>query len=349
MGEPRLQRIDLSDRISDERIAELLDGRVPAEEREELLSRLAADADADDFDVFAELGGVLREAEEEEAASAPSPDHGASRIEAPRVEAPAGAPRAEPPALQPAAEPAGRLDPPSARRPSRWGGRRARWMALVPVLALAVLVPVLWSRRGGEDLGAPAMALETASLPADWLTRGRPWAVTRGDGLPGEGSPGEFLARAARVGALHTDLTVAVAARDSTSTKILAGNINALLDAPGLNFTAQKYRTIRDRASAGPAELQPVLDDAGKEVMELLDADRVRLGAWAEAARLAAEREDSAFFASSEARAVFRRAERDAELPPEAQEAAAGIREAGPGAFDILRTNADALLRAIAN
>lgn len=329
----------MSDRISDERIAELLDGKVPAAERAELLSQLAADAD--DFGVFAEAGGVLREAEEEEAALAASP---APAVAAPAVPPPADAPRVAPPLTGPA----GPLDPPSARRPSRWGGRRARWLALVPVLALALLVPVLWSRRGGEGLGAPATALAKTRLPDRWLDE-PPWSVTRGgddnrDGL-------EPAARAARIGVYHTDLALAVATRDTQVTRLLANRIAYHLGhEAGLGTTGEEYVVIRDRAGAPPAELQPLLDEAGEEVMKyVVHADHVRLGAWAEAARIAARRRDAAFFTSSETRAAFRRAERIDELPEEARDAAGHLRQAAPGDWAAHLAAANTILRIIAS
>jgi hypothetical protein len=314
----------LSERISDERIAQLLDGNVSAEERAELLSRLAANGN--DFAVFAETGGVLRELEEAESGTEPPP-------------------LAETPPAAAAAPPADRQAPPSTRQRPRWGGRRARWLALVPVLALALLFPVLWSRGGAGGPGAPAAALQDSGLPRDWLERGHPWSNTRGSG----DNLIERDAGAARVGALHADLALAIAAHDTLATEVLAKRIGYLLDEKmRLTWNAQAYRAIGARAAAPSAELQLLLEQAGKLVMEDLDANRVRLGSWAEAARIAAERHDGAFFIAPDARRAFARAANDGELPAAARAAASRLRDAKPGPWDALKNDADTVLRAIA-
>lgn len=323
----------MSEPISDERIAELLDGRLPEAERQELLARLAASGE--DWSVFAEAGGVLREAEESE-----SETETEIRIDPPPAE------RERTIAAVPATP---RQEPPSVRQPGRWGRRPARWMALAAVLALAVLGPVLWtrSRGGAEGPGAPAALLASRdALPAGWGDE-RPWESSLGAGDPL--SPG---ARAARVGALHTDLAVAAGAGDAAATSRLANEIAALLDAePGGGPAATAYRQLAARAGEPASALRDPLDDAGDAAASLVDGERMTLAAWTEAARIAAARQDAAFFRASATRDALARAAEDSGLSADARQAAARV--SGPNVaaagWPSITRDLDTLLRAIAS
>lgn len=239
-------------------------------------------------------------------------------------------------------------------RPAERARRRpvppARWLALAAVLAAVALVPVLWSRRGATEPGDPgrlAALLEgrEAGLPAGWIDT-RPWGATRGPG-----DPLTPEARAVRLGVLLMDLELAARARQGDAVRLLAAQILVLLEeVPASGPTADGYRAIRDVGTASPAELEEGREGvAGLVVAE----DLLRLGAWAEAARLAAARRDAAFFRSRETRAALDGA---AELPSLSDDARAAVerirratREGGAPEWGSLHRALDELLRGTAS
>jgi hypothetical protein len=295
--------------IDDERLAALLDGRVQGPEREALLRRIAASDD--DFRDFAETAAVLRETEADEAV--------------------------------PRRAPGAQAAPPSTRAARGWR-RPARWAALAVVLCLAASLALLARSWRGEPADpsrtAALLAAPGAPLPAGWLDE-RPWSGTLGgDAL----SPG---ARAARAGALHVDLAVAAAARDTGATARLAAELGALVSAvPGSAPVAEAYAEVGRLAGEPSGRLAPVLRRAGEGAGALLGREAVELGAWAEAARIAAARGERSFFAQRASRDALRRA---AALPPPAGPQAERVRAAleGPDR-GALGPELDRLLRALA-
>lgn len=274
--------------IPDERLAALLDGRLDERERAELLARLAQSDD--DYEVLADTAAVLGDLE-------------SAGVERPRM--PETAARAEPGEAE---RPGERNVIPLRPRPARgWHGSGARWGALAAVLAAVALAAVLWSRLGSTDPGDPArlaalLHAGDARLQEGW-TDDHPWRRTRG--------PGDALtdqARAARLGALLVDLELAVATRDTPLVAPLAERIAALLEDLSAGSAEAMYHEISRRSAESPERLKPLLEQGREDVADLAGEDFVGLGAWVEAARLAAAVPDEGFFRTRETRAALERA-----------------------------------------
>jgi hypothetical protein len=308
-------------RHDDERLAALLEGRLEGPERDELLAYLAT-AD-EDLHVFAKTAAVLREMEEEEEEQAAQAHPAGEQVELP--------------------PPARGAVPPSAR--SGWRRRKAL-QAIVPAV-LAGLV-VLW-RLGAAAAPGPLRLAESLQhaergLPAGWEPA---WTGDRGE--PG----GEGTIRAARAGALLVDLAVAIQQqpRDTLEVQARAAALRDRSRQP--NVAGNPLRQIEARASAPATTLQPLLEQASERLEDQLDRDYLRLGAWTEAARLAAVREDAEFFRSRSTRAMLRDAEGITEDNPEAQAVFTGLRAAlkndGAPNWGALKGQIDALMKAIAS
>lgn len=316
MTEPRLdpQRIATEPRLDPQRVAALLDGRLPERERAEALAQVAA-SDADQ-ELLADAAAVLAELEGED--------------EGPR----------ETDGVTP-------LRPPGSvsrrRRPS------PGWLALAAVVAgLLALSPTLLSLRdAGPDADPARLAARLAApgspLPEGW-TEQRPWSATRGGGE--RLSPD---ARGVRLGVLLMDLEIAVRARQAAPTALLAAQAGALLaGVSGSGMAAAELVRIHDAAGGPPEALEAPLDRAREGAAGLVGEDPVRLGSWAEAARLAADRGDTAFFRSRDTRRTLEWAAELKFLEDDARAAVEEVRSAAGGdAPDIarLRRALDELLR----
>lgn len=285
-------------------LARFLDGGLSEEERASAVAHLSAsDADAE---LLADAAAVLRELEAEDGI-----------VIAPRADdADDADPDAETKIIP--------LRPPSTERTRR--RLPTRWLALAAMVAGVVLVPLALSRSGGGP-GNPGqyaalLANREAGLPAGWLNQ-PPWPVTRGGGTPVVDN-----ARAAQLGALHVELELAVAARQKEETELLAGRIEALLaDVPAAGLVAPTYDEIGTRAGKPPAALAKLLEDGRENMAMFVDEDHFALGAWAEAARLAAASRDAEFFAARASRKMLDRAG-EMSLDPEALGAVEAIRTA---------------------
>ena len=214
---------------------------------------------------------------------------------------------------------------PPARKPW-WRRPGGHWAAVAAVLVGLALLPVLWTRSQGPDVrdpGSYAALLEDrgAGIPAGWDRS--PWGTTRGPG-----DPLTEQARAVRVGAGVTDLEVAVASRDPRAAEI-AAEIDALLGGvPGGSGAAMYYREIGRRAGGGQDQLRPLMMEGRRAAAALLGDSLVAVGAWAEAARLAAARRDEEFFRSPGTRAILAQIEAMADLPSPARATAGRIQSA---------------------
>jgi hypothetical protein len=181
-----------------------------------------------------------------------------------------------------------------------------RWIAIAAMLAGVALAPWLWTRARSGDRDDPGrfvalLASPTGGLPAGW--NANPWGSVRGADEPL--TPG---ARAARLGGRLVDLELAVQRRD-TSAAAVAADIGALLETiPAAGPVGAMYRDVGRRAGAGPQELKPLLARAGSAAANLAGPDLVQLGAWAEAARIAAAAQDAGFFRARQSRATLARA-----------------------------------------
>lgn len=246
----------MTDPLDDaERIAALLDGRLDARQREEILARLGTSNVA--LEAFVDAAGVI---------------HG----EGPRAKA-------------------------LPARSLRW--RRAGLAIAASIVAIITIVSLARMYPASAPSADPrrfAVSLASEStLPSDW--NGAPWATTRGTAEPLTDS-----ARAIRLGAHLTDLILEIRASDARAARS-AADIAVLLDAvPGSASVAQIFRQMvdttrdahgRDSLLALGAPLAAVI--AGREAVDL--------GAWMEAARIAAAHHNVAFFTSAGSRALMSR------------------------------------------
>lgn len=320
MTEPHMDQNDL---------ARFLDGGMPEEERSRAVAHLSeSDPDAE---LLADAAFMLRDLEGQEAVvvgditRADHPHHD---------EADTGDDSRVVP-----------LRPPSTAR--TWRRGPVRWLALAAVLAGVVLVPLALSRSGGRDSGdfAALLAHRDTGLPAGWTER-RAWSVSRGGGVPQIEDT-----RAVQLGALHTDLEIAVAARQADQTADLAGQIVARLrDVTAGGTVAPAYEAIGARAGDSPQALAEPLKTARENLAGLAGDDYFALGAWTEAAMLAAERRDAAFFQARASRTMLDRAASLTSDDPEARAALDAIRAAAgadPPDWAALQTQTRALMRRI--
>ncbi|MFL5539305.1 MAG: hypothetical protein ACJ8J0_09940 [Longimicrobiaceae bacterium] len=285
-----------------EEIGALLDGRLESGPRTELLARLAASDE--DFDVFADTAAVLREAEEGDTAE-------------------------NEPSTVPSGQPERSADviPLRPRRASGWRSPAVRWLAAAAVLAAVGLIPVLQSRAGAwrDPARLAALAAHGKPLPAEW---DHPWGAKRG----GPGSAATDSGTAARAGALHVDLEVAARATGSPDTAAIAQRarmVAALFDASGRSgsgYLLSLYQTIADSTRFWTrGELLKHVSEA-ESFASGTDPDYFALGAWTEAALLAADRHDAAFFRAAESRRALERAMRVDGLTEEEKGVVAALR-----------------------
>jgi len=339
-----------------EKIAALLAGKLGETERAAALERLASSGD--DFRLFMETAAVLREIEEEEA---PREEAGEPLEPAYAADAAVGSGEAAPaPADDPPHEPgsSGRGDPRAApplhTPPSaapRWRRRRvALWIAPVLAGAAAVIVLLLVRRRSPDtaDLTAPVALLSRPGLSAG-AADDHPWSHTLG--TPAALAP---TARAARAGALHTELALALRARDAAAAAQVVAQLETVLSGDALTRpTANVYRNAARAAADDPRRAAALLAQAGEGAAGVLDAEWMQAGAWAEAGWIAAADHDEAFFAAPAFRAELDRIGRLPGIGGRARGASEQVRaqvQAGaPYRWDTLKAGMRGLLAALAS
>jgi hypothetical protein len=257
-----------------ERLAALLDGRLDARGREELLAELANSPET--LEVLADATVALRETEESRGDAAPPPAD--DRV--------AG-----------------------ARRPE-WFFRRGPLMMLVAALLLAVVVPLGWRKLDwGRRAGSAELAALVPDPRPDAFTGGAQWSVTRGsaDAL-------SERATGVRLGARVVDLQIAARMRDTVQVASIATEIaSTLAGVPGgsaasgaLSEAAHGVAAARQSA----ASLASVVRDARSLVRE----DWFDMGAWAESARIAAGAQHAAFFTAFDPRSLIAGVSQDPQL-----------------------------------
>lgn len=240
------------------------------------------------------------------------------------------------------------------RRPERAPRRLSpRWVALAAVLAGVMLLPFAWRATQGGAVREPSQAVAMlenpeAGLPAGWDDN-RPWSGTRGACEPVVTEAG----RAVRLGAYMVNLELAVRARDAEQTRLFIGRAECLVqDVTAGGLLTPAFRQMKEQAGSDPSGLLPHVESANETAADLLDADWFALGAWAEAARLAAARQDAEFFRSTRTRRTLDRAAATAGGNDTARDAVAGMRtaaEADPPQWEALRTASANLLAAVAS
>lgn len=304
-----------------ERLAALLDGRLDAHRREELIAELAASDD--DFDAYADAVAITAELE------------GA----VPGV-TPIGAHTDAVPITAELEDAAPEVTPIGAA-PSRRRGTATRWMAIAAVLAGVALAPWLWTRFAA-DRGL--VAVDAAALPAGWDAS--PWGTTRG-----AGDPMTDEARAVRLGARLVDVELAIRGRDPAAAQLATETAMLLDGISGAAPAAGVYHEIARRAGEPAERLEPLLEVGRETVPQMAGEEGVRLGAWIESARIAAATRDRAFFASRATRSQLERMARDPSLPPAARSAVTRIQaevdSEGEPAWETVGRETAALLRVL--
>ena len=267
----------------DERLSALLEGRVQGQQREELLAHLSTNED--DYAVFTSTARVLRALEEEDARAAA----GAAATDEPRSTG---------------AEPDGPVSAASAdiiplRRPARRGWRSPQLAMAVAVAGVLLVSSLVWRGQSAGAADPVRLAARVEGLPAGWVDT-LPWGARSGTPV------GSRNAQAAQAGALLVDLAVAIRARDTATTVSLASTLLRAYE-PGTG-QGTPLAQIEARAGAPPDSLQPLLARATDRLGNVLGENHLRLGAWTEAARLAANARDGAFFDDRASRVMLRRA-----------------------------------------
>jgi hypothetical protein len=175
----------------------------------------------------------------------------------------------------------------------RFGKRRAIGagvgLALAAAIVFALVTPTLRSRSEPDGLPAPGLLLQSLSQLEDSrsiIGQSAPWTEVRGggDGLTAR-------ARAIRIGVRAFDLEALVERGDSAS-RLIALEIAALIDGfPGGAPAAAAFRSV---ASGQPT--RSGVDAALLAADGIVSGDDMRVGAWIEAARVAAAARDREFF-----------------------------------------------------
>ncbi len=174
--------------------------------------------------------------------------------------------------------------------PSTIGRTRRRWLMMIPVLAAAAVLVVVFPRRrvegplsglvdGAALVSTPGNGSLAAGLGGDWDQPG--WTVSRGD----DGAPSSS-ARGFRLGARVVAIDIAREAGDQAALKSLAASVvQILLESPGGGPVAAAYRNL-SAGDAIPSRERVLLAAAEARAMGSETA-WFDLGEWAEAARLA--------------------------------------------------------------
>jgi hypothetical protein len=210
------------------------------------------------------------------------------------------------------------------RRPARPARvLNPRWAALAAVLAGVALIPFAWRGTQGGAVRVPSHAVamlenRSAGLPEGWVEN-PVWDRTRG-----AGDAVTDTRTAVRFGAYMVDLQLAVRAVDADETRLVVSKMDILtqnVQAGGL--LSATLREVAAGAGGDPSALLSRLEEVDASAADLLGGEWVALGAWTEAARLAARGRDAAFFREARTRRTLARAE---ELVGDNDRARAAIR-----------------------
>lgn len=139
-------------------------------------------------------------------------------------------------------------------------------------------------------------------------------------------------ARAARVGALHTELALAARGRDSAAAGRVVTQIEGALAGESLaGGVIDSYHRAAAAAASDPGRAATLLAEAGEGASELLDEEAwMEAGAWAEAGWIAAAQRDAKFFSAPASSAALDRTGRLSGLSDPAREALQRVRAALP-------------------
>jgi hypothetical protein len=313
-------------RNDDERLAALLDGKLDGRQREELLADLAASDD--DYEVFADTASILRQVEEEDEAA----------LFAENVVEDRGGPGTGSVLRQIDADPATENHPSNGVIPFRPRLRARpwqRWAAIAAGLGGIAVAATFAARQGSSPRAEPMRLAATLEHRDQGVPEG--WA-----GWPsssrGEGDP----ASAAQAGALLVVLSVAVQARDTADVQLYSEQLRSRYE-PAM--PSSPFRRLAERPGAPADSLERLVSLGTDRLADRLGRPHLELGAWVEAARLAADRRDGAFFQGDGA--VPRNAERLLSADTAAARALQRVRTAlpatGPPRWNVLTPSLDTL------
>lgn len=188
----------------------------------------------------------------------------------------------------------------NVRRHRAW---RTPWLAIAASIAVVAAISLLWLKRRAPSMPNPtqyavALAANGVGMPPAW--NDSPWTATRGSStsLPTD-------VRAVRLGARLTDLEIAARSSDTSAARYALSAAALLDDMPAGAPIASMYRGIAGRTEESRPEVVASLDGASAAVRQLPDARMIEMGAWIEAARVAAASHDAEFFRTREARAMI--------------------------------------------
>jgi hypothetical protein len=180
-------------------------------------------------------------------------------------------------------------------RPLPFRLRNQTRIALVASITLVVAIGGVLTRRG--DGGLPSVEQIARSGPTnEVLDPLELWDTKRGANMP-TGS----TARGIRLGALLLDLHVRAFSSDSTAADAAFRIAAYLSEIPGAGSVATEFRRVGVSSISAAALVAP-----SGNAEQLLGEQIVRAGAWLQAARLAALRRDTDFFANDQARTALK-------------------------------------------
>lgn len=232
------------------------------------------------------------------------------------------------------------------RRPSRGPWLPMRSLAVAASIATIALVGTLTLRTSGAGAGDPVQLAERAGpqgLPAGWDRT--PWSGVRGSG---SASPDQ---EAVRAGAMLVQLAAAAQVGDTAAVRLLAQQLN---ERYGRGTGAgTSLRRIADRSDTSPDSLTALIGQATDRLARGLGPKPLELGAWVEAARLAAKHQRDEFFDDGASRGMLRRAERleddDAAVGAAVDRVRDALRVDRPSRWAALENSLTALLIEIAS
>jgi hypothetical protein len=233
---------------------------------------------------------------------------------------------------------------PAARRTSPFSGAR-RWGAVAAVAAAVALAPLAWNRMrpaGLQEPGALAERLSTTgtALPAGWDPS--PWGSTRS-----ASDPMTPRARAIRIGARLVELELALRGQDPAAARTAAQVAILLGELPGSGPAVSIFRDIQARAGAPWAELEPQMEQGTEAAAAMAGEEDVRLGAWLQAARIAAARKHAEFFRTRATKAALKYLHQDPATRPAAERIRTLTNAEGAPDWDALVVGLAGALRAV--
>jgi len=338
------------ERMDDERVAALLDGRLAAGERDEVLARVTADPD--EYDAFAELAAVLHDIEAEHgtspvfdeveeaaplapASSLAAPPAAAQGVETPRPGEPEGVISLEGRRTWTPHEPDDRSIATPGITPigTRRGPRVRPWMygALAAGIATIGLTFALLNQPSLHDPAGAVRTLRDGTAPGVAAGWNEPWRGTTrgGSSTPSDTTEAAEQAAAVRLGALLVDLELATPNPRDTLFVTVNQKVKAELEGIGGGGSpASIYREVEADAAAGK-DVSRKLKEGRNAVRGTVPVDWFEAGIWAETARTAAARHDVRFFRSKPSRDALERVAK-LEMDEEARAAFATVRRAIP-------------------